>query len=131
MAAPTSSSNALLERRAELRGKVVSKFHAERDNRFETLVKGKTLDEAAGIKNTQIAEELALPPVKIHCSILAEDAIKAAIADYRKRHGDGQQDTDARPVWLMCDEDWLTERIDQIDGVADIRDCGCAGIRHD
>ncbi|MDX1374996.1 MAG: Fe-S cluster assembly scaffold IscU [Burkholderiales bacterium] len=51
-------------------------------------VKGKTLDEAAGIKNTQIAEELALPPVKIHCSILAEDAIKAAIADYRKRHGD-------------------------------------------
>jgi nitrogen fixation NifU-like protein len=52
-------------------------------------VKGKTLDEAAGIKNTQIAEELALPPVKIHCSILAEDAIKAAIADYRKRHGDG------------------------------------------
>ena len=49
-------------------------------------VKGKTLDEAATIKNTQIAEELALPPVKIHCSILAEDAIKAAIADYRKRH---------------------------------------------
>jgi nitrogen fixation NifU-like protein len=52
-------------------------------------VKGKTLDEATGIKNTQIAEELALPPVKIHCSILAEDAIKAAVADYRKRHGDG------------------------------------------
>ena len=50
-------------------------------------VKGKTLDEAAGIKNTQIAEELALPPVKIHCSILAEDAIKAAVADYRKKHG--------------------------------------------
>jgi nitrogen fixation NifU-like protein len=45
-------------------------------------VKGKTLDEAATIKNTHIAEELALPPVKIHCSILAEDAIKAAIADY-------------------------------------------------
>ena len=41
-----------------------------------------------GIKNTQIAEELALPPVKIHCSILAEDAIKAAVADYRKKHGD-------------------------------------------
>ncbi|MCG6953392.1 MAG: Fe-S cluster assembly scaffold IscU [Betaproteobacteria bacterium] len=52
-------------------------------------VKGKTLDEAGTIKNTQIAEELALPPVKIHCSILAEDAIKAAIADYRKRHGEG------------------------------------------
>lgn len=49
-------------------------------------VKGKTLDEAATIKNTQIAEELSLPPVKIHCSILAEDAIKAAIADYRKKH---------------------------------------------
>jgi nitrogen fixation NifU-like protein len=50
-------------------------------------VKGKTLDEAAKIKNTQIAEELLLPPVKIHCSILAEDAIKAAVADYRKKHG--------------------------------------------
>jgi len=50
-------------------------------------VKGKTVDEAATIKNTQIAEELALPPVKIHCSILAEDAIKAAIADYRKKYG--------------------------------------------
>ena len=49
-------------------------------------VKGKTLDEAGTIKNTQIAEELALPPVKIHCSILAEDAIKAAIDDYRKKH---------------------------------------------
>ena len=51
-------------------------------------VKGKTLDEAEKIKNTQIAEELALPPVKIHCSILAEDAIKAAVTDYRKRHVD-------------------------------------------
>ncbi len=50
-------------------------------------VKGKTLDEAAQIKNTDIAAELALPPVKIHCSILAEDAIKAAIADYKQRHG--------------------------------------------
>lgn len=49
-------------------------------------VKGKTLDQATTIKNTQIAEELALPPVKIHCSILAEDAIKAAIEDYRKKH---------------------------------------------
>ena len=49
-------------------------------------VKGKTLDEAAALKNSQIAEELALPPVKIHCSILAEDAIKAAVDDYRKRH---------------------------------------------
>lgn len=50
-------------------------------------VKGKSLDEAEKIRNTQIAEELALPPVKIHCSILAEDAIKAAIVDYRKKHG--------------------------------------------
>mgnify|MGYP003353153172 CR=1 FL=1 len=49
-------------------------------------VKGKTVDEAAGIKNSQIAEELALPPVKIHCSILAEDAIKAAVNDYRNKH---------------------------------------------
>ena len=49
-------------------------------------VKGKTLDEAATIKNSTIAEELALPPVKIHCSILAEDAIKAAVEDYKKRH---------------------------------------------
>ncbi|MBV8036652.1 Fe-S cluster assembly scaffold IscU [Roseateles sp.] len=49
-------------------------------------VKGKSLDEALSIKNTQIAEELALPPVKIHCSILAEDAIKAAVDDYRAKH---------------------------------------------
>jgi nitrogen fixation NifU-like protein len=48
-------------------------------------VKGKPIDEAEQIKNSQIAEELALPPVKIHCSVLAEDAIKAAIADYRKK----------------------------------------------
>ncbi|NTS75457.1 Fe-S cluster assembly scaffold IscU [Catenovulum sp. SM1970] len=48
-------------------------------------VKGKTLDEAAEIKNTDISQELALPPVKIHCSILAEDAIKAAIADYKEK----------------------------------------------
>lgn len=53
-------------------------------------VKGKTLDQAGAIRNSQIAEELALPPVKIHCSILAEDAIKAAIDDYRNRHS-GQE----------------------------------------
>jgi nitrogen fixation NifU-like protein len=52
-------------------------------------VKGKTLDEALAINNTRIAEELALPPVKIHCSILAEDAIKAAVADYRAKHAVG------------------------------------------
>jgi nitrogen fixation protein NifU and related proteins len=49
-------------------------------------VKGKTVDEAMTIKNTHIAQELSLPPVKIHCSVLAEDAIKAAIADWRKKH---------------------------------------------
>jgi nitrogen fixation NifU-like protein len=55
-------------------------------------VKGKTLDQALTIKNTHIAEELALPPVKIHCSILAEDAIRAAVDDYKTRHG-----TSAKP----------------------------------
>ena len=49
-------------------------------------VKGRSLDDAAAIKNSEIAQELALPPVKIHCSILAEDAIKAAVADYKKNH---------------------------------------------
>ena len=50
------------------------------------MVKGKSLDEALAIKNSEIAEELELPPVKIHCSILAEDAVKAAVADYKKKH---------------------------------------------
>lgn len=50
-------------------------------------VKGKTVDEAKEIKNTQIAEHLSLPPVKIHCSVLAEDAIKAAVEDYKNKHG--------------------------------------------
>jgi len=54
-------------------------------------VKGKTLDQALEIRNTAIAEELALPPVKIHCSILAEDAIKAAVADYKEKHGSAEQ----------------------------------------
>lgn len=54
-------------------------------------VKGKTLDEAAALKNSQIAEELALPPVKIHCSILAEDAIKAAVNDYRQKQAAATQ----------------------------------------
>ena len=58
-------------------------------------VKGKTLDDAETIRNTQIAQELSLPPVKIHCSILAEDAIKAAIADYRKKYG-GEADADKK-----------------------------------
>src|SRR5512137_2001496 len=54
-------------------------------------VKGKTVDQALAIKNTQIAEELALPPVKIHCSILAEDAIKAAVQDYKAKSGAGAE----------------------------------------
>jgi nitrogen fixation protein NifU and related proteins len=60
------------------------------------LVRGKTLDEARDIKNTEIVEELALPPVKIHCSVLAEDAIKAAIEDYYKRR-DGEGAATATP----------------------------------
>jgi nitrogen fixation protein NifU and related proteins len=58
-------------------------------------VKGKTLEEAGQIKNTDLAEELALPPVKIHCSVLAEDAIKAAIEDYRGK-SDGEKDDDGK-----------------------------------
>ena len=58
-------------------------------------VKGKTLDEAETIKNTQIAQYLALPPVKIHCSVLAEDAIKAAIADYRKKNQPKEESSEA------------------------------------
>ena len=54
-------------------------------------VKGRTLHDAASIKNTEIAEELALPPVKIHCSVLAEDAIKAAVKDYRDKHLDAEE----------------------------------------
>jgi len=61
-------------------------------------VKGKTLDQALAIKNSQIAEELALPPVKIHCSILAEDAIKAAIADYKIKHGEAADERAATPA---------------------------------
>jgi len=58
-------------------------------------VKGRTLDEAESIKNTEIAEELALPPVKIHCSVLAEDAIKAAIQDYRSKHAGDEESSAA------------------------------------
>src|SRR5438477_3528796 len=58
-------------------------------------IKGKTLDEAMGIKNTQIVEELSLPPVKVHCSVLAEDAIKAAIKNYQDKH---QTDEETEPA---------------------------------
>jgi nitrogen fixation NifU-like protein len=61
-------------------------------------VKGKTLDQAMAIRNTEIAEELALPPVKIHCSILAEDAIKAAVLDYKNRHAAVETVLDGAPV---------------------------------
>ena len=61
-------------------------------------VKGKSLDEAMAIRNTQIAEELALPPVKIHCSILAEDAIKAAVSDYKARNGAEAPVAEAAPL---------------------------------
>ncbi len=65
-------------------------------------VKGKTLDQAALIKNNEIAEELALPPVKIHCSILAEDAIKAAVEDYRRKHGDAGAGTAGDAVQMKA-----------------------------
>ena len=72
------------------RGREVQDVRLRLGDRVESLatemIKGKTLDEAAEIKNTQIVEELNLPPVKIHCSVLAEDAIKAAIEDYKKKH---------------------------------------------
>ena len=61
-------------------------------------VKGKSVDEAMTIKNTQIAKELALPPVKIHCSVLAEDAIKAAITDWKKKRVAKQQPAEERPA---------------------------------
>ena len=64
-------------------------------------VKGKSLDEALAIKNTDIAEELALPPVKIHCSILAEDAIKAAVADYRTKQGISAPEGEACPAVVV------------------------------
>ena len=63
-------------------------------------IKGKTLDEAMGIKNTQIVEELSLPPVKIHCSVLAEDAIKSAVLDYKTKQGspDAANESAREPV---------------------------------
>ena len=70
-------------------------------------VKGKSIDEAEKIRNTQIAEELALPPVKIHCSILAEDAIKAAVADYKAKHvsqpSRPERDASAAPALSAAD----------------------------
>ena len=66
-------------------------------------VKGKTVDEAETIKNTQIAQYLALPPVKIHCSVLAEDAIKAAIADYRKKTGKAMPAAEDAPVKVAAE----------------------------
>jgi nitrogen fixation NifU-like protein len=70
-------------------------------------VKGKTVDEALAIKNTDVATELNLPPVKIHCSVLAEDAIKAAVADYQKKHG--QQPT-VKPNTVQGDRAALVQQ---------------------
>ncbi len=70
-------------------------------------VKGKTVDEALTIKNTDVATELNLPPVKIHCSVLAEDAIKAAVADYQKKHG--QQPT-VKPNTVQGDRAALVQQ---------------------
>src|SRR5262244_3011720 len=61
-------------------------------------VKGRTVEEALKIKNTEIVEELSLPPVKVHCSVLAEDAIRAALADYQKKHGSGAPEAAAAPA---------------------------------
>jgi nitrogen fixation NifU-like protein len=61
-------------------------------------LKGKTLDEAATIKNIEIAQELELPPMKIHCSVLAEDAVRLAIEDYRKKHGLAPADSESQPA---------------------------------
>ncbi len=70
-------------------------------------VKGKTVEEALTIKNTDVAEELNLPPVKIHCSVLAEDAIKAAIADWQKKHG---RDPSVKPNTVQGDRAALIEK---------------------
>ncbi|KDB07466.1 FeS cluster assembly scaffold IscU [Burkholderia sp. lig30] len=67
-------------------------------------VRGRTLDEALAIKNTDIADELALPPVKIHCSILAEDAIKAAVADFRARHSAAGRDASAAGADTLAEQ---------------------------
>jgi nitrogen fixation NifU-like protein len=69
-------------------------------------VKGKTIDEALTIKNTDVAQELNLPPVKVHCSVLAEDAIKAAVADYQKKHGGAK----VRPSTVAGDREDLVRK---------------------
>lgn len=74
-------------------------------------VKGKTLEEAGAIKNTQIAEELALPPVKIHCSILAEDAIKAAIEDYKKKNADREFEAYQKQAQELWNDSCTTIRV--------------------
>ena len=66
-------------------------------------VKGKTVDEALTIKNTDIVKELSLPPVKIHCSVLAEDAIKAAVSDFRRKQGTQQETAPATPATTSAD----------------------------
>ena len=94
-------------------------------------VKGKTLDQAAALKNSQIAEELALPPVKIHCSILAEDAIKAAVDDYKKKHSHGS----AMPVTLSEAaarhvNRYLAKRGKGVGVRLGVRTTGCSGLAY-
>lgn len=74
-------------------------------------IKGKTLEEAGAIKNTQIAEELALPPVKIHCSILAEDAIKAAIEDYKTKHAEVEFENYKKQAQEIWNDSCTTDRV--------------------
>ena len=83
-------------------------------------VKGKTLEEAKQIKNTDIAAELELPPVKIHCSVLAEDAIKAAINDYRKKNGMPELQLDEKivePILLMTMDQLFPNLVHWSDGI--------------
>ena len=102
-------------------------------------VKGKTLDQALTIKNTQIAEELALPPVKIHCSILAEDAIKAAVQDYKAKHGatDTDRARSETPMAVTLTESaarhvsrYLTRRGKGVGVRLGVKTTGCSGLAY-
>ena len=90
-------------------------------------IKGKTVDQAMEIKNTQIVEELNLPPVKIHCSVLAEDAIKSAIADYKKKQASGNKHLKESTVVSISVSERAVQEIQQGRGQADDRAQGAAG----
>lgn len=84
------------------------------------MVKGKTLESAMAIKNTEIAQHLSLPPVKIHCSVLAEDAIKAAVHDYQVKHGlSGGEESEERDETTATEE---AEKVEQIEEFQKARD---------